>query len=70
MAMPKAISPVTVGNTVLFLFSQTRVSLWIFERNGRIPGGIFPDYELPESTGKVRKLNDLHGHDPLSPRPL
>jgi len=53
--------------------NQTRVSLWIFERNGRnpimrsdiVPGSIFPDYELPDHTGKVRKLSELQGDDPL-----
>jgi peroxiredoxin len=53
--------------------NQTRVSLWIFERNGRspimrpdiMPGGIFPDYELPDHTDKLRKLSELQGDDPL-----
>src|SRR4026208_1437708 len=30
-----------------------------------VPGGIFPDYELPDHTGKLRKLNELQGDDPL-----
>ena len=24
-----------------------------------VPGGIFPDYELPDHTGKLRKLSEL-----------
>ncbi len=53
--------------------SQKRVSLWIFEGSGRssimrsdiVPGGIFPDYELPDQTGTSRKLSELQGEDPL-----
>ena len=30
-----------------------------------MPGGIFPDYELPDHTGKLRKLSELQGDDPL-----
>ncbi len=30
-----------------------------------VPGGTFPDYELPDSTGTPRKLSDLQGTDPL-----
>src|ERR1700735_4943586 len=45
----------------------------IFERNGRspimrsdiVPGGIFPNYELPDHTGNLRKLSELQGDDPL-----
>ena len=29
------------------------------------PGGIFPDYALPDHTGTVRTLSDLQGRDPL-----
>ena len=29
------------------------------------PGGIFPDYALPDHTGTVRKLSELQGRDPL-----
>ena len=29
------------------------------------PGGIFPDYALPDHTGTVRKLSELQGSDPL-----
>jgi len=34
-------------------------------RSDIVPGGIFPDYELPDHTGKLRKLNELQGDDPL-----
>jgi len=30
-----------------------------------IPGAVFPDYELPDHTGKHRKLSELQGADPL-----
>ena len=36
-------------------------------RSDIVPGGIFPDYELPDQTGKLRKLSELQGDDPLSP---
>jgi peroxiredoxin len=29
------------------------------------PGGIFPDYALPDHTSTVRKLSELQGRDPL-----
>ena len=29
------------------------------------PGGIFPDYSLPDHTNTVRKLSELQGDDPL-----
>jgi peroxiredoxin len=29
------------------------------------PGGIFPDYSLPDHVGTVRKLSELQGRDPL-----
>ena len=29
------------------------------------PGGIFPDYSLPDHTGTVRALSELQGRDPL-----
>jgi peroxiredoxin len=29
------------------------------------PGAVFPDFELPDQTGKHRKLSDLQGSDPL-----
>src|SRR5215217_1544446 len=30
-----------------------------------VPGGVFPDYALPDHTGIVRKLSELQGRDPL-----
>ena len=30
-----------------------------------IPGGVFPDYELPDHTNTVRKLSDIQGRDPM-----
>jgi len=30
-----------------------------------VPGGIFPNYELPDHTGTLRKLSELQGDDPL-----
>jgi peroxiredoxin len=30
-----------------------------------VPGGTFPDYELPDHTKTPRKLSDLQGEDPL-----
>src|SRR3954451_21862704 len=29
------------------------------------PGGVFPDYALPDHTGTVRTLNELQGGEPL-----
>ena len=29
------------------------------------PGGVFPDYSLPDHTGTVRSLSELQGDDPL-----
>src|SRR4051794_1282275 len=29
------------------------------------PGGTFPDYELPDHTGTLRRLSELQGSDPL-----
>jgi peroxiredoxin len=29
------------------------------------PGGVFPDYALPDHTNTVRKLSELQGRDPL-----
>jgi peroxiredoxin len=34
-------------------------------RSDIVPGGIFPDYELPDHTGEMRKLSVLQGDDPL-----
>jgi peroxiredoxin len=30
-----------------------------------VPGGVFPDYALPDHTGTVRTLSELQGDDPL-----
>jgi len=30
-----------------------------------VPGGTFPDYELPDHTGTIRRLSDLQGRDPM-----
>ena len=30
-----------------------------------VPCGVFPDYELPDHTGKLCKLSELQGDDPL-----
>ena len=30
-----------------------------------VPGGVFPNYELPDQTGTLRKLSELQGDDPL-----
>src|SRR5277367_3798519 len=34
-------------------------------RSDIVPGGIFPDYELPDHTGEMRRLSKLQGDDPL-----
>ena len=34
-------------------------------RNDIVPGGTFPDYELPDQTGKRRRLSEIQGHDPM-----
>jgi peroxiredoxin len=34
-------------------------------RSDIVPGGVFPDYALPDHTGAVRTLSELQGHDPL-----
>ena len=34
-------------------------------RSDMVPGGLFPDYELPDHRGKPRKLRGLQGDDPL-----
>jgi len=34
-------------------------------RSDIVPGGIFPDYELPDHTATLRKLSELQGEDPL-----
>jgi peroxiredoxin len=30
-----------------------------------VPGGVFPDYELPDHTGANQRLSELQGDDPL-----
>jgi peroxiredoxin len=34
-------------------------------RSDIIPGGVFPDYQLPDHTRTLRKLSELQGDDPL-----
>ncbi len=34
-------------------------------RSDIVPGGIFPDYALPDHTGTVRTLSELQGRDPM-----
>src|SRR3954454_12020114 len=34
-------------------------------RSDIIPGGVFPDYALPDHTGAVRTLSELQGRDPM-----
>src|SRR6202162_2251304 len=34
-------------------------------RSDIVPGAIFPNYELPDHTGELRKLSELQGDDPL-----
>ena len=34
-------------------------------RSDIVPGGIFPDYALPDHTGTVRTHSELQGRDPL-----
>jgi peroxiredoxin len=34
-------------------------------RSEIVPGDTFPDHELPDHTGKVCKLSELQGDDPL-----
>jgi hypothetical protein len=34
-------------------------------RSDFAPGGVFPDYELPDHTNTVRRLSELQGDDPL-----
>jgi peroxiredoxin len=34
-------------------------------RSDIVPGGVFPDYALPDHTGEVRTLSELQGRDPL-----
>ena len=34
-------------------------------RNDIIPGATFPDYELPDQSGKRRRLSEIQNHDPM-----
>jgi hypothetical protein len=34
-------------------------------RSDIVPGGVFPDYELPDHTSTPRSLSELQGDDPL-----
>ena len=34
-------------------------------RSDIVPGGVFPDYALPDQTGTVRTLSELQGRDPM-----
>src|SRR4029453_6793357 len=34
-------------------------------RSDIVPGGVFPDYALPDHTGTVRTLSELQGRGPL-----
>jgi len=34
-------------------------------RTDMVPGGVFPDYRLPDHTNTVRSLSELQGDDPL-----
>jgi len=34
-------------------------------RSDIVPGGVFPDYTLPDHAGTVRTLSELQGRDPL-----
>jgi peroxiredoxin len=69
---PEPLEKPATGN-VLAVPIQARTSLWTSKRNGGVqvmrseimPGGIFPDYELPDHTGKACKLSELQSDDPL-----
>ena len=34
-------------------------------RNDIVTGATFPDYELPDQTGRRRKLSGIQDHDPM-----
>ena len=34
-------------------------------RSDIVPGGAFPDYELPDQTSTLRRLSELQGDDPM-----
>jgi len=35
-------------------------------RSDIVPGSTFPDYELPDENGKLRRLSELQGPDPMA----
>lgn len=39
-------------------------------RSDIVPGGVFPDYALPDHTGKVRTLSELQGRSSRTPAAL
>ena len=34
-------------------------------RSDIVPGGVFPDYALPDHTDRVRSLSEIQGRDPM-----
>jgi len=34
-------------------------------RSDIVPGGVFPDYQLPDHTGTPRRLSEIQGDDPM-----
>jgi peroxiredoxin len=34
-------------------------------RSDIVPGGVFPDYALPDQTNTVRRLSEIQGRDPM-----
>lgn len=36
-------------------------------RSDIVPGGVFPDYALPDHTETVRSLSEVQGRDPMIP---
>ena len=34
-------------------------------RSDIVPGGVFPDYALPDHTDTVRSLSEVQGRDPM-----
>ncbi len=34
-------------------------------RSDIVPGAAFPDFELPDETGRGRRLSEIQGNDPL-----
>ena len=39
-------------------------------RSDIVPGGTFPDYELPDHTRTLRRLSAIQGNDPTIPHAL